>query len=203
MRIEPDGIIVILRPVCGYDQDEFNRFSCKTAQIQVHRIELAFIDFMPAAQCFDLPVISVIESEDHITFLGVIPAIHQRAESIPGLHGERWILTLDDAVVGIFGPREQSGFIFRGSVFHLGGIQFDDVTSQITVCAGAGERAVIVFPICTAVIGHKVIRNKRRATHLNICPKGRVCLRTNTKKLARGIAQFPVPAIVSVCIWRS
>ena len=117
MRVKPDGIITAVSAIRRYNQDEIYSLAGKPAQVKVNWEELAFVCFVPASKRFDLPVYFVIKTEDHITFLGIVLAAYDRAESITCLNCKWGILSADDPVSLVLRQCEQAGLIFFCTVF--------------------------------------------------------------------------------------
>ena len=117
MRVKPDGIITTVSAIRRYNQDEIYSLAGKPAQVEVNREKFALISFVPASQRFDLPVNFVIKTEDHITFLGIVLAAYDRAESITCLNCKWGILSADDPVSLVLRQCKQAGFILFCAVF--------------------------------------------------------------------------------------
>lgn len=117
MRVKPDGIITTVSAIRRYNQDEIYSLAGKPAQVEVNREKLALVCFVPASKRFDLPVNPVIETEDHITFLGIVLAAYDRAESITCLNCKWGILSADDPVSLVLRQCKQAGLILFCAVF--------------------------------------------------------------------------------------
>ena len=117
MRVKPDGIVTTVSAIRRYNQDEIYSLAGKPAQVEVNREKFSLISFVPASQRFDLPVNFVIKTEDHITFLGIILAAYDRAESITCLNRKWGILSADDSISLVLRQCKQAGLILFCTVF--------------------------------------------------------------------------------------
>lgn len=119
MRVEPDGIILIIAAIGADYEDEFQRLSGKTAQVKVNRIVFALVCLCPTGERPHLTVVAVIQFEDHVTLCCIVLAIDNGTEAVTSLYCKSWELATDEPVIFILRDGQQPRLVLRYAVFHL------------------------------------------------------------------------------------
>ena len=88
MRVEPDGIILVIAAVRTDDKDELECLAFERTQVEVHRVILAFVNLRPACISFDHAVVQIIEAEDYVAVRCVALAVDDGAEAVSRLHSD-------------------------------------------------------------------------------------------------------------------